>query len=156
MEPEAPVTTMLFAYHISIILLSLFGGLEDEMERETTYSVPDTLTNGPLHSSYPKVVVPSKITCVPEVKEVRSSVTPEGTATFLRMIVEQVFLEAEALAAPLEPEKVHVAVVARSARMGVEFGAGVGAGAGAASVRVSERRVRKAVVVVRCTILETS
>jgi hypothetical protein len=48
----------------------------------TTQSVEQGQRNrerfGAYHSSYPKVVVPSKITCVPEVRPVRSRVTPDG------------------------------------------------------------------------------
>lgn len=102
-EPEAPVTVM---------------------------SVPDTEMRGPLHSSYPKVVVPSKMTCVPLVSLVRSSVVPDGTAILFKTIVAHDVFDLLALAAFV---KVHVVALFS------KFGAAVGAGAvaGAAATRGS-------------------
>jgi hypothetical protein len=62
---------------------------------------------GSYHSSYPKVVVPSKIMCVPEVRPVRSKVVPDGTATLERTIVAQDVLDLLAREAPADLEKVH-------------------------------------------------
>jgi hypothetical protein len=87
---------------------------------------------GAYHSSYPKVVVPSKITCVPEVRPVRSRVTPDGTATLERTMVAQDALDLLAAEAPEDPEKVHEALLARS---GAAVGAGAGTAAGAAATK---------------------
>jgi hypothetical protein len=85
---------------------------------------------GAYHSSYPKVVVPSKITVVPEVRSVRSRITPDGTAMLERIIVAQDALDLLAAEAPEEPEKVHEA---RLERFGAAVGAGAGTAAGAAA-----------------------
>jgi len=86
--------------------------------------------------------VPSKITWVPAVSDVRSRVTPEGTATLLRTMVAQDFFDKLALAAPAAPENVQVA---RFSRLGAAVGAGVGNGAGIATARETlvARRAKK-------------
>lgn len=73
-------------------------------------------------------------TWVPEFKPVRSSVVPEGTATLLRTIVAQEVLDLLASEAPVEPENVHEALLAKSGAA-VGSGAAVAAGAGAANTR---------------------
>lgn len=85
--------------------------------------VPETDTSGPDHSSYPKVVVPSKMTWVPVVRPVRSRVVPEGTAMADKTIVAHDALDLEAEAALVN---VHVARLSRRA-------AAVGAGAATAA-----------------------
>jgi len=72
-------------------------------------------------------VVGMVLTFVPELRPVKSSVVPEGTATFDKTMVEHEFLDLLAEAAPLEPENVH-----EVARFSSVAGA-VTAGAGAAS-----------------------
>lgn len=67
--------------------------------------VPETEIKGPDHSSYPKVVVPSKMTLVPLVSLVKSRVVPDGTAMLLKTIVAQEALDLLTAAAPEEPEK---------------------------------------------------
>ena len=100
----------------------------------TTQSVEQGQRNrerfGAYHSSYPKVVVPSKITCVPEDRPVRSRTRPDGTTRPLRTIVAQDALDLLAAEAPEDPEKVHEALLARS---GAAVGDGVGTAAGAAA-----------------------
>lgn len=56
------------------------------------------------------------LTVVPSFRSLRSSVTPEGTATFDSTIVAQDFCDLLAEDAPFEPEKVQV--VARSSSFG--------------------------------------
>jgi hypothetical protein len=85
---------------------------------------------GTYHSSYPKVVVPSKMMCVPEIRPVRSKTKPDGTSTLERIMVVQDALDLLAAAAPEDPEKVHEALLARS---GAAVGAGAGTAAGAAA-----------------------
>lgn len=98
--------------------------------------------------------MPSKITCipsqkarfetleggltlVPELRPVRSSVVPDGTATFDNTMVEHEVLDLLAEAAPFEPENVQ-----EVARFSSVAGA-VTAGAGAAST-VDERKASPA------------
>lgn len=100
----------------------------------TVISVPLTETNGPDHSSKPKVVVPSKITWVPCVRSVRSRVVPLGTGMLLRTIVAHAALDLIAEAA-----LVNVQVVALSSI----FAAGVGAGAGAAATSEGKAMAKK-------------
>lgn len=56
------------------------------------------------------------LTVVPSFRSLRSSVTPEGTATFDSTIVAQDFCDLLAEDAPFAPEKVQV--VARSSKFG--------------------------------------
>lgn len=56
------------------------------------------------------------LTVVPSFRSLRSSVTPEGTATFDNTIVAHDFCDLLAEDAPFEPEKVQV--VARSSNFG--------------------------------------
>lgn len=64
---------------------------------------------------------------MPELRPVRSRVTPEGTATADKMIVEQEVLLLLADEAPPDPEKVQV--VTLFARLGPDVGSGAAAGA---------------------------
>jgi hypothetical protein len=50
-----------------------------------------------------------RLTFVPAVRSVKSSVVPAGTATFDKVIVEQEVLDLRTLAAPVEPENMHEA-----------------------------------------------
>lgn len=61
-----------------------------------------------------------------------SSVTPAGTVSASRMMVEHDALDLEAEEYPRLPEKVHVAALASIARS-TSFGLGAGVGAGAAA-----------------------
>jgi Fe-S cluster assembly iron-binding protein IscA len=61
-------------------------------------------------------LIVSMLTVVPSFKSLRSSVTPEGTATFESTMVAHDFCDLLADDAPLEPEKVQV--VARSSSLG--------------------------------------
>ena len=70
----------------------------------------------------------------------RSNVTPDGTATADKMMVEQEVLDLLAREAPDEPEKVQV--VARLARSGAAVGAGAAAGAARTEV-IAERPKRR-------------
>jgi hypothetical protein len=72
---------------------------------ETAMLVPETEIKGPDHSSYPKVVVPVKITLVPLVSLVKSRVVPAGTTRLDKVIVEQEALPLATAAAPVVPEK---------------------------------------------------
>lgn len=76
---------------------------------------------------------------MPEFRPVRSSVTPEGTATEERMMVEQDVLDLLAEEAPLEPLKVHV--VARLARSGAAVGTGA-ASASAMGTAITELAIK--------------
>jgi hypothetical protein len=77
-----------------------------------------------------------RLTVVPSFKSVRSRVTPDGTASAERMMVEHEVFDLLADEAPPDPEKVHVvALFSRS-------GAAVGAGAGAASTWLIAARPR--------------
>lgn len=60
------------------------------------------------------------------VKPVKSSVTPDGTATDDRTIVEQDFLDLLAKDAPLEPEKVQVVALLSMSGAAVGSGAAMG------------------------------
>jgi hypothetical protein len=87
---------------------------------------------------------------VPELRPVRSRVTPEGTATDDMMIVEHEILDLLADDAPPDPEKVHV--VALFSRFGAAVGAGVAAGA--ASAKGIVPRITLAMEVVKLTMLK--
>jgi hypothetical protein len=52
-----------------------------------------------------------RLTFVPDFKPVRSRVVPAGTATLFKVMLEQDALFLSASAAPVEPVKVHVALV---------------------------------------------
>lgn len=64
------------------------------------------------------------LTFVPELRPVKSSVVPDGTATFDKMMVEHEVLDLLAEAAPLEPENVHEAARFSSVAGAVTAGAG--------------------------------
>ena len=72
--------------------------------------VPETEMRGPAHSLYPKVVVPWKVTVVPDFKPVRSRVVPAGTVMPLMTISVQEALFLIAVAASV---KVHPARASR-------------------------------------------
>lgn len=91
-------------------------------------------------------------TCVPLVRSVRSSVTPEGTATLDKTMVEQDVLDLLAEDAPLEPEKVQV--VALLSRSGAAVGKG--AAAGAATARVEQMMAVKATAPRTWTMMDCS
>lgn len=78
---------------------------------------------------------------VPLVNLVRSRVVPEGTVMPERTIVAQEALDLLTAAAPLEPEKVQEALLARS---GAAVGAGIAAGAAETKVAAVARRPRTA------------
>jgi len=64
----------------------------------------------------------SELTCVPLVRSVKSRVSPAGTTTELRTMVAQAAFDTLTAEAPVDPEKVQVALLANS-------GAAVGSGA---------------------------
>lgn len=93
-----------------------------------------------LYARYQKVYVETRegrLTFVPDLRPVRSSVFPDGTATFDKTMVEHEVLDLLAEAAPLEPENVQEA-----ARFSSVAGAVI-AGAGAAST-VDEKKASPA------------
>jgi hypothetical protein len=96
---------------------------------------------------YPNVVVPWKMTVVPELSLVRSRVVPDGTATLLRIMVAQEVLDLLAEAASV---KVQLVPVARSFSCAAWVGAG--ATAGAADTRAPA--LRSSVESARTTILK--
>lgn len=69
------------------------------------------------------------------VKPVKSSVTPDGTATDDKTMVEQDVLDLLARDAPLEPEKVQV--VALLSRLGAAVGAGAAMGLAKAAIALN-------------------
>lgn len=75
--------------------------------------------SGPDHSSYPKLVVPSKMTLVPLLSLVKSRVVPDGTATLERVMVAQLAFDLLTAAAPVEPEKVQLPARLSSEAAGV-------------------------------------
>jgi hypothetical protein len=79
--------------------------------------LPEKEIKGPSHSSYSKVVVPSKETVVPSFRSVISRVSPAGTVIPLRTIVEQEPLEAAAASASVkvQPDEAET-------ELGVELG----------------------------------
>lgn len=82
------------------------------------------------------------LTVVPLSRPVKSRVTPEGTATAERMMVEQEVFDLLANEAPLEPEKVHVVALFWMSGAAVGAGAAIGLASTAvphnASVRARE------------------
>lgn len=76
------------------------------------------------------------LTLVPEVSLVRSSVVPDGTARADKTMVAQEALDLLTAAAPLDPENVQDALLARS---GAAVGAGAAAGRAAAIADVAKR-----------------
>jgi hypothetical protein len=80
------------------------------------------------------------MTCVPLVRPVKSRVVPDGTTTLLMTMVAQEALDLEAREAPLEPEKVQDARLARS---GAAVGAGMAAGAAATKEADAAKRLKR-------------
>lgn len=76
----------------------------------------------------------SGLTCVPDVRSVKSRVSPAGTTTELRTMVAQAAFDTLTAEAPVDPEKVHVALLANS-------GAAVGSGAAAGAADTSDMAV---------------
>lgn len=64
--------------------------------------VPEKDIRGPSHSSYSKVVVPSKVTVVPSVRSVKSRVVPAGTVMPERTMLVQSALPARAASASVK------------------------------------------------------
>lgn len=73
----------------------------------TLMLVPETEMRGPSHSLYPKVVVPWKVTVVPDFKPVRSRVVPAGTVMPLMtmLLQEALFLIAVAASVKVQPSR---------------------------------------------------
>jgi hypothetical protein len=69
-------------------------------------------------------VIGMRLTFVPDLRPVKSSVVPDGTATLDRTMVEHEVLDLLAEAAPLEPENVHEAARFSSVAGAVTAGAG--------------------------------
>jgi hypothetical protein len=86
---------------------------------------------------------------VPELRPVRSRITPEGTATEDKMIVEQDVLDLLADEAPPDPEKVQVVALFSISGPAV----GSGAAAGAARAREAAPAMTPAIKTVKRTIL---
>lgn len=82
------------------------GALEDDLQ----VSIQVSIFSWKVH------LLNVRLTVVPSFRSLRSSVTPEGTATFESTMVAHDFCDLLAEDAPFEPEKVQV--VARSSSLG--------------------------------------